>query len=390
MSSTTHRSPRVVILGSWPPLPGISSYVHSLAGGLAKKTPVRILTFRHMYPAFLYPGGSPPTDQTFPPDPPGVTVDRVLRWYHPLGWIYRGLTTPADIVHVQFWSLPVAPVWWVLMLLFRLRGIPVVTTVHNIAGHESKRSFRFATNRLIALSNFIITHLADPPADFVKFVRRQTGRDPGHVPHGLLDLYRQAPQKLDPPILAKGEKGILFFGAIRPYKGLDILLEAFEIVQKHLPTARLVIVGRPWEPWDRYARQIESQSSRDRVIVRLGYIPTNEVAGYFDTCEIVVAPYLQFNSQSGAALSAIGMGKPLIVTQVGGLPELQPIADYVIPPGNPRLLADAILRALGDRQELDRLADASRQVADRMNWDHIADETSKIYESLLFRAVTES
>jgi glycosyltransferase involved in cell wall biosynthesis len=276
------------------------------------------------------------------------------------------------------------------MLLFRLRGIPVVTTVHNIAGHESKRSFRFATNRLIALSNVIITHLADPPAEFVKFVRRRTGRDPVHVPHGLLDLYRQAPQKLDPPILAQGEKGILFFGAIRPYKGLDILLEAFEIVQKNLPTARLVIVGRPWEPWDRYARQIESQLSRDRVIARLGYIPTNEVAGYFDTCEIVVAPYLQFNSQSGAALSAIGMGKPLIVTQVGGLPELQPIADYVIPPGNPRLLADAILRALGDRQELDRLADASRQVADRMNWDHIADETSKIYESLLFRAVTES
>lgn len=387
MSADSHRSPRVVILGSWPPLPGISSYIHSLAAALVKKTSVRILTYRHMYPSFLYPGGSPPTDDTFPPDPPGVTVDRVLRWYHPLGWIYRGLITPADIVHVQFWSLPVAPVWWVLMLFFRLRGIPVVMTVHNIAGHESKKSFRFATRRLIALSHIVISHLAKPPAEFVSLVRRLTGRDPAYVPHGLLDLYRRSPLKLDPPILAAGERGILFFGAIRPYKGLDILLEAFDFVHKDVPAARLVIVGRPWEPWDRYAEIIESKPWRDRVITRLGYIPTNEVAGYFDTCELVVAPYLQFDSQSGAALSAIGLGKPLIVTDVGGLPELQPMPDYIIPPAHPQALASAITRALSNRSELDHLTDASRQVASRMNWDHVADETFNIYEALLSRPV---
>ena len=114
------------------------------------------------------------------------------------------------------------------------------------------------------------------------------------------------------------------------------------------------------------------------------------MAGYFDSCELVVAPYLRFDSQSGAALSAIGLGKPLIVTKVGGLPELQPMADYVIPPGNSKLLADAITRALSNRAELDLLADASRQVASRMNWDHVADETCKIYQGLLSRPAKTS
>jgi glycosyltransferase involved in cell wall biosynthesis len=373
---------RVVMLGSWPPLPGISSYVHSLVGALASQASVRVLTFCHMYPTFLYPGGVPPEDHTFPPDPAAVVVERSLRWYHPLGWIARGLRTPADVVHVQFWSVPIAPVWWVLMVLFRLRRIPIVLTVHNLAGHESKRMFGWWTRLLVSQADAVITHLPEVPPTFDALCRRRRGRSPDYVPHGPLDLY-QVRRKPARSLLPAGARGVLFFGSIRPYKGLDVLIEAFDHVADQIPDAWLVIAGRPWEPWDRYAELLRTRSWKDRVVLKLDYVPTDEVADYFEACALVVAPYREFHSQSGVGLSAVGMGKPLLVTRVGGLPELQPLAEYVVSAGNPEELGRALRRALTQPGELDRLRQVAERVAGLMSWEVAGQETMKIYRGLL-------
>ncbi|MBY0586485.1 glycosyltransferase family 4 protein [bacterium] len=381
---------RVLLTGSWPPVPGISSYVHSLAKAISKKVSVRVLTFRHMYPAFLYPAGPPPTDETFPPDPPGIIVERSLDWYAPWGWIHRGFTAPADILHVQFWSLPIAPVWWVLMFLAWCRGIPRVITVHNLAGHESKMLYRWVTRRLIGLSNKVITHLKDPPEWFEKECERATHSRASYVPHGPLDLYQDVRHRPARPILPAGARGVLFFGTIRPYKGLSILLEAFDQVSTVIPNAWLVIAGRPWEPWDHYQQQIDAKPWRHRVVTRLEYIPTAEVAPYFESAELVVAPYLEFDSQSGAALSAIGMQKPLIVTSAGGLGDLQVLSEYVVRPGDVDALAKAILQAMSKPGELDRLAASARAIAGRSSWDEVEHETFSIYRALLLQKQARS
>jgi glycosyltransferase involved in cell wall biosynthesis len=269
------------------------------------------------------------------------------------------------------------------MLLFWMRGRPRVLTVHNLAGHESKKLYGWVTSRLISLASAVITHLEHPPQWFIDECQRRTGQPPLFVPHGPLDLYRQVERSPAQPILPPGAVGVLFFGAIRPYKGLDHLIEAFDAVHQAISSAWLVIAGRPWEPWQRYQTLIDQKPWCQQVITRLDYIPTDEVAGYFNACQLVVAPYLEFDSQSGAALSAIGMEKPLIVTRVGGLPELQPLAEYVVPPADSNALASAIIRALQKPRELARLSAAARFVARESSWTLIQEKTEMIYRTLL-------
>lgn len=384
-ASDHHQTMRVTLLTSWPPIPGISSYSVHLARALADRVELRVLSFKAMYPNFLYPRGPVPTDESFPPDDDRITVERRLAWYNPIGWIWAGLTTPGDILHLQFWSLPIAPVLIVVAIMYRLRGKRCLLTVHNPVAHDRKWGFHFALGLLIRLSHRVIVHVPDPPDNFSERCLRATGFPPEIVPHGVLDLYEEsAPAETTSPPLPAGARGILFFGAIRPYKGLDLLIDAFGRIADQFPDAWLVIAGRPWEPWERYQSMIDARPGRDRVVTRLDYIPTSEVGGYFHACELVVLPYRQFETQSGVGLSAVGFAKPMIVTQVGGLPLLQPDPRYVVSTDDAEQLAEAMARYLNSPEDRDSLIRAAQQVASAHSWKEIAARTVALYHSVLF------
>lgn len=380
------RATRVVMLGSWPPIPGISSYCFELATAIGQVQPIEFIAFASLYPNFLYPGGKVPTDQTFPAaDPSRVKVRRSLTWYNPFSWL-REAFAAGDLLHAQFWSLPVAPLLATVLAGWRVRGKPTVLTLHNLEDHEGRWWHRMTLLFLSRLASAIIVHTEHIPTWLTAFCQKHHKRI-ASIPHGPLALYggpredrHQAREALGLPI---DSSVVLFFGSIRPYKGLRTLLEAFAAASKNINDALLVIAGRPWEPWEPYRARIEQLGLAERVRLFLRYIPTDEVRPFFVASDVVALPYQDFHGQSGVAMSAIGLERPMLTSGVGGLAELADEPCYHLPPGDPDAWSIALERVLGDAAERARLTERSRQLRQRFSWDTIAQATLGLYQELL-------
>jgi glycosyltransferase involved in cell wall biosynthesis len=174
----------------------------------------------------------------------------------------------------------------------------------------------------------------------------------------------------------------LFFGHIRPYKGLDVLLRAFRLVSGVVEDAVLIMAGVPWadsEPPDRLIRDLGLEA---RVLTSFRFIPEGEVEAFFAASDVVVLPYTRFDAQSGAGTLALSFGKPLVVTAVGGLPELAGDARAVVPPNDPEALAQAIRAVLEDAELRARLQEESKKRARLFGWDNVAVKTREVYATL--------
>jgi glycosyltransferase involved in cell wall biosynthesis len=386
-AKTIQSRPMVIALvGTLPPLRGLSSYCRELALALADTRPVKFISFKKLYPASLYPGGGLKEDSSFPVAEHGnLTVRRRLCWYNPLTWLIEGLLTPGDILHAQWWSLPLAPIYAVLCLCFRLRKKPVVFTVHNVLSHEALRIFKTVSSVLFHLGDHFIVHTRQNQQQLMEQYGIQAEKI-SIIHHGTLGFWESGAESRDAIRCRLGllpdEKVLLYFGAIRPYKGLDTALEAFAQVHAEFPKCRLLIAGKLWEPWSRYQHQIQRLNIEAHVIAHLDYIPAAEVARYFTTADLVLLPYHHFGSQSGVGAAAIAFGKPMIVTRTGGLPDFVLDPRWVVPPRDAAALSAAILTCLSDDRQLDKMARDSAVVAKRLSWPEIVQKTNEIYDSL--------
>ena len=139
--SLSKNSP-VAILGSFPPLRALSNYCLALTRALARDCPINFLSFKAIYPPFLYPGRKLKMDHTFETfESNNLVISRRLTWYNPLTWVKAALTTKAGLLHAQWWSLPLGPIYLTILMGFRLRRIPVVITIHNVRPHEKSSLF---------------------------------------------------------------------------------------------------------------------------------------------------------------------------------------------------------------------------------------------------------
>ena len=377
---------RVVLLGTLPPLRGLSSYCRELALALADTRPVEFISFKKLYPASLYPGGGLKEDSSFPIlDHDDLIVRRHLCWYNPLTWLMDGILTPGDLLHAQWWSLPLAPIYAVLCLCFRLRNKPVVFTVHNVLPHEASRIFKTVSAALFHFADHFIVHTRQNQQQLIDQYGIRAEKI-SIIAHGVLSFWSSGDKSRDSIRnqfgLSPDEKALLFFGAIRPYKGLDTALEAFARVHAEFPKSKLIIAGKLWEPWDRYQHQIQRLNISDHVITHLDYVPAEAVAGYFTAADLVLLPYHYFDSQSGVGAAAIAFGKPLIVTRTGGLPDFVLDPQWTVPPRDPSALGEAILKCLSDDRLLGKMARDSEAVAKRLSWPEIVRKTNEIYDRL--------
>ncbi|MDY6950130.1 MAG: glycosyltransferase, partial [Thermodesulfobacteriota bacterium] len=182
---------------------------------------------------------------------------------------------------------------------------------------------------------------------------------------------------------------ILLFGAIRPYKGLDTALKAFEEVLKGIPEARLLIAGKLWQRWERYEELMEELGIGAYVRTYLTYVPSSEVYRFFVASDLVVLPYHHFDSQSGVGAAALSFGKPMIVTDVGGLPDLVEDRCYVVAPKDSGALAQAVMACLTDDSQLGVMAESTKAIAARVAWPAIARKTWTVYQKVLAMAQGE-
>ena len=164
---------------------------------------------------------------------------------------------------------------------------------------------------------------------------------------------------------------LLFFGLVRKYKGLHVLLESLPRVIETLPTARLVVAGEFYEEEAAYRALIRQYGIEKHVHFHAEYIPTNDVARYFSAADVVVQPYVTA-TQSGVAQIAFQFDRPAIITDVGGLAEVVPHekAGLVVPPEDPVALADAIVRFFTDEMSVS-LTEGVRREKEKYSWDHL-------------------
>jgi glycosyltransferase involved in cell wall biosynthesis len=377
----------IAMLGTLPPLRGLSSYCLELAPALASLVPVEFISFKKLYPGFLYPGGRLKEDHSFPDvNHERLKINRRLTWYNPFSWMREALFTGADLLHAQWWSLPLMPIYACLCAAFKMRGKPVVFTVHNVLDHGHSPLFKTASRWLFKLVDHFIVHTEEGrrqmrthyaiPADRISVISH--GSLDFHVKQQVNRANIRQELNIDPR-----HKVVLLFGAIRPYKGIETAIDAFSRVLLEAPDSVLIIAGKLWQKWDPYQQLIDKYGITKEVLTFLNYIPSNEVFRYFEAADLVILPYLRFSSQSGVGGTAVSFRKPMIVTSAGGLPDLVKNTEYIVPPGNPDLLARKMIDCLSDPRRLAAMAADAQRVAADISWPVIAQKTLAIYERML-------
>jgi glycosyltransferase involved in cell wall biosynthesis len=216
-------------------------------------------------------------------------------------------------------------------------------------------------------------------------LRDEVGLDPGRVrviPHGAFDYLTHLPEEKPLPTELEGAEGpvILFFGLLRPYKGLDTLLEAFREVEG----AELWIVGNPRMDVEALRRAAAEAPGRVRFVTR--FVEDAEIPSIFRRADIVVLPYRDAE-HSGVLYTGLAFGKPLVLSAVGGFPELAPTgAARIVPPEDPSALAAALAELVGDEAARAEMAAAARDAAaGPHSWDEVARQTLSLYRELVER-----
>jgi glycosyltransferase involved in cell wall biosynthesis len=276
---------------------------------------------------------------------------------------YARSARAADVVHFQWLAVQALDAH----LLPRVH--PRLLTAHDVLPREPKPGQLDGQRRLYERMDAIVVHSEHGAAR----LRDELRLDPARVhviPHGALDALTAVEGAPPAELGAPAGPVVLFFGLIRPYKGLDVLLEAWRAADRG--AAELWVVGMP--------RIDPSFIAGPNVKTALRFVSGAELAGAFRAADLVVLPYREID-QSGVLFTALAFGKPLLLTTVGGFSEID-AAEHV-PPGDPDALADALTRLLADPARLDELAAASRAAAaGPYSWDAIARRTLELYASL--------
>jgi glycosyltransferase involved in cell wall biosynthesis len=351
------RRRRIVVVGSGTRfLSGISVYTVRLANALSDRHRVALITMRRLLPARLYPGWKRVgADLTRLERDPAVSLFDGVDWYW---WpsIIRGaiflLRHRPQAVVFQWWTGTVLHSYIALALLARLLGARIIVEFHEII-ETGEANIPFAAGYVRAVAP-ILMRLADGFAVHSEFDRRlvldtwSVGRRPIAVlPHGPHDHYQSRPGRVERLREApEGTCNLLFFGVIRPYKGLEHLVTAFEAIpDAEIERYWLTVVGETWEGWTLPTEMIERSRRRERITLVNRYVEDHELHGYLRGADAVVLPYLR-SSLSGPLHVAMGYGLPVVMTDVGGNAEAARGYDGVVlvPPGEPRALTEALRR----------------------------------------------
>lgn len=369
---------RLVVLGPGHPFRGgIARTTTALAAELERRRhDILFLTPVRQYPRWLYPGRD---DRDPAACPPLRCAEPLLDPLAPHRWRAvrrRVLDEKADAWIVPYWTWAWAG-WWRFLLQAPGRP-PAVAVVHNPADHDAGMLQRLAARLVLGRCEGLMTH----GAALAERLRREHPRTPG-ASYLLPPVDVVEPPPRDEARRRLGLAGdgrlALFVGLIRPYKGVDLLLEAVAAA----PGWRCVVAG---EPWGNASRELTEQVTRlgiaDRVGLRLGWVPEDELSWLLAAADLVVLPY-RSGSQSAVAPMALAAGVPVLSTRVGGLAEavLHGRDGLLVAPGSARELAVA-LRSLDD-ERLGRLRRGARERTRRPTWSGYAATLEGLLDEIL-------
>lgn len=341
---------RIIIIGPAHPLRGgLATFDERLAREFATEGyAVRIVTFSLQYPEFLFPGK---TQYSSDPAPQDLNIEVAINSVNPFNWVAVGLRLRAerpDIVICRFWLPFMSPCLGTILQLIKSNNYTkVIGLIDNIVPHEKRLGDNWFANYFVAACHSFLV-MSQSVADEMRYFTKT--KKILLSPHPIYDNYGtllQREEALDLLGLHKNKRYLLFFGFIRAYKGLDLLLEALAELKKRVHTEGgdlpiLLVAGEFYEDEKKYIEKINSLNIENDVKLYSDFIPTDEVNRYFSAADLIVQPY-KTATQSGISQIAYHFCKPMIVTNVGGLAEIVPHgeAGYVVET-TPLSIADAI------------------------------------------------
>ncbi|MBL7111370.1 MAG: glycosyltransferase [Bacteroidales bacterium] len=344
----------IVIIGSAYPLRGgLAAYNERLADEYQRQgMEVVIYSFTLQYPSILFPGKSQYSDE---PAPEKLVIHTRINSINPLNWIRIGneiRKLKPDLVVVKFWMPFMAPcLGTICRIIHRNKHTRIISIIDNIIPHEKRPGDRMLASYFVRSVDGFVAMSGSVVKELEQFDQQKPKI---FAPHPLYDHFgdplpkQEAMQRIG---LDPAWQYILFFGFIRDYKGLDLLLKAFANPGIRELNVKLLVAGEFYCDPSPYRKIIEEHGLDDLVIMSNDFIPDSKVRDYFCAADLVVQPY-KSATQSGVTQIAYHFNKPMIITDVGGLSEIVPDgkAGYVVAP-DPQQIADAIIRFYRENKE---------------------------------------
>ena len=323
---------RIGILGTaWPYRGGLAAFNERLARQFAAEGhEVEIFTFTMQYPDFLFPGKTQYSDA---PKPEDLSITRTMNSINPFTWLRTARMirkAQIDILVVKFWIPLMAPCLGTIARLCKRRGIRVVSILDNVIPHEPHFWDKWLIGYFIGSVDRFVAMSESVREDCRKFLPANRHEAVSFNPHPLYDNFGEAVEKaaarkaLDLP---QDKTILLFFGFIRDYKGLDLLMRAYAKAKgeglKVKGELLLVVAGEFYNNGEQYKTLEQELGLEGTIVWRTDFIPDDKVRYYFSAADLIVQPY-KSATQSGVTQIAYHFEKPMLVTNVGGLAEIVP------------------------------------------------------------------
>ena len=376
---------KIIILGTaYPFRGGLATFNERLARQLqAEGHEVEVITFTLQYPSFLFPGKTQYSSEQAPAD---LHITQQVHSCNPFNWWKVGnkiRCMQPDLLISCYWMAFFAPCYGIIQRIAKRNGkTRCIGLVHNMIPHEPNLLDKLLapfyvrhTDGFVALSESVVKDIDS--------LDKQT-KPKASYPHPIYDHYgaqmekNEACQALD---LDPEKQYMLFFGLVRAYKGLDLLLDAFGKVKDQLPDLRLIVAGEFYEDEEKYRAQLYFNKLNDRVIIHNDFIADADLCKYFGAADLIVQPY-KSATQSGVTQVAFHFEKPMLVTNVGGLGEI--VHDhkmgYAVEPN-----AEAIAEAITDYYTNNRQADYTQyliQQKENYSWSGLTNAFMNITKQL--------
>ncbi len=374
----------VLVVGSGTRfISGVSHYTRYVALALAERTPVSVILMRRLIPRALYPGRARVGDETLTDEayPPDMRVFDGVDWYWiptMLGALRLLRRQRPEALLFQWWTGAVLHSYLLLALAARLQGARIIIEIHEIqdtgeARMAPARSYVRRCGRwLMGMADAYVVHSEFDRVALAKSfeIERRPVRVVRHGPFSHYAVADSTPLREAPEDVCN----ILFFGTIRPYKGLEDLVQAFESLANDGERCWLTVVGETWEDWTHPIELIEASEHRNRITLVNRYVSDAEASRWFAGADVVSLPYRR-SSASGPLHMTMDAGLPVVVTDVGGLGEATRGYDgaVLVPVADPDSLREGLRKAIALR---------GRRFADASSWEDNADAVLGLLEAL--------
>lgn len=370
----------ILVSPAFPLRGGIATSTERLAQELVEQGyDAQILSFSLQYPKMLFPGKTQYVKEgTLKPN---LTIHTRLNSINPFNWWSVGKWLKKenpDIIVIRYWLPFMAPaLGTIARIAKRNTHTKVIALADNILPHEARMGDRQLTNYFVKTVDAFLVMSKTVETEVAAFAK---GKPIRYVPHPIYDNYGQLVSRsaaLHELGLDANYRYILFFGFIRPYKGLDLLIKALSDPRLREMPIKLLVAGEFYSDEEAYWKLIQMLKLEDRIQLHNEYIPHEEVKLFFGAADLVVQPY-KTASQSGISQLAYHFEKPMVVTNVGGLPEIiqHDVEGYVVDVDEVKI-SDAI-HDFFSQNRLDKMVAAVRNKKSEFAWDKMVDAIEEL------------